>query len=100
MRTEKQLEKHRQRRKIEFSLFGVSRGTAPQWLKAAATLPGSRNALAPAQKWPAMTVPASRTRGRALAGAGRRRGRLSALPRCTEGRARGTKGDYSALQEG
>lgn len=31
--------------------------TALQWLTFAATLPGCRNALAPAQKWPAMTMP-------------------------------------------
>lgn len=56
VRMEKQVEKRRQRRKASFYLFGVGRGTALQWLMPAATLPGSRNALAPAQKWPTMTM--------------------------------------------
>lgn len=41
--------------KLGFYLLGVGRGTALQRLMPAATLPGRRNALAPAQKWPAMT---------------------------------------------
>lgn len=31
-------------------------GTALEWLMPTAALPGSRNVLAPAQKWPAMTM--------------------------------------------
>lgn len=50
------MEKHRQSRKVGFYLFGVGHGTALQRLMPAAALPGSRNALAPAQKWPAMTM--------------------------------------------
>lgn len=53
---EKQAEKPRERRKVGFYLFGVGRGPAPQWLMPAAALPGSRNVLAPAQKWPTMTM--------------------------------------------
>lgn len=41
--------------KSGFCLLGVGRGTALQRLIPAATLPGCRNVLAPAQKWPTMT---------------------------------------------
>ena len=56
VRMEKQVEKHRQRRKVGFYLFGVGCGTALQRLMPAAALPRSRNVLAPAQKWPVMTT--------------------------------------------
>jgi len=53
---EKRVEKRRQRRKAGFYLFGDGHDAALQQLMPAAALPGSRNALAPAQKWPAMTM--------------------------------------------